>query len=81
MAHEDYTTMTVKGMTCGGCEKSVVATASSVAGVTSVTADRHQNEARISWDASLAPAAKAQALVDVCAAIEAAGFDCSPLKA
>lgn len=66
----------ITGMTCGGCEKSVVNTITSVDGVDRAHADRHQNMAVVTWAAGLSPEARNQALQSICAKVEAAGFEC-----
>ncbi|WP_224450005.1 heavy-metal-associated domain-containing protein [Haloprofundus salilacus] len=45
------TTLTVEGMSCDGCEQSVVAALESVGGVKSATADHESNTANVEGDA------------------------------
>jgi copper chaperone len=72
------TKFTVEGMTCGGCEKSVVNATSAVPGVAQVSADRQQNRVVVTWQNELPKAQERQAIETVCQVIEAAGFDCRP---
>jgi len=61
-------TITVTGMSCGGCEANVVEALEGVPGVESATADRERDSATVEGDADTA------ALVD---AVEDAGYDAS----
>ena len=61
-------TITVEGMSCGGCESTVEDALEGVAGVESATADRERDAADVEGDAD------ADALV---AAVEDAGYDAS----
>lgn len=70
--------LTVEGMTCGGCEKSVIHAASALPGVAQVSADRHQNRVVVTFEDDLPETEQHQAIQIVCQAIEAAGFDCRP---
>ncbi|WP_277555326.1 heavy-metal-associated domain-containing protein [Halobaculum limi] len=45
------TTMTVSGMTCGGCEDNVVTALKAIEGVSSVTADHEDNVVTVDGDA------------------------------
>lgn len=45
------TTLRISGMTCGGCEESVVTALRGVEGVTDATADHEANEATVEGDA------------------------------
>ncbi|WP_435124871.1 heavy-metal-associated domain-containing protein [Halobaculum sp. D14] len=45
------TTLTISGMTCGGCEDSVETALSEVDGVTSVSADHEADSATVEGDA------------------------------
>lgn len=45
------TTMTVSGMTCGGCEDNVVTALEAIEGVSSVTADHEDNVVTVDGDA------------------------------
>lgn len=69
---------TVEGMTCGGCEKSVIHATSTLPGVAQVVADRHQNRVIVTFQQTLAETEHHQAIQTICQAIEAAGFDCRP---
>lgn len=60
--------ITVEGMSCGGCESNVEEALSGVAGVTEATADRETDSASVEGDA---------AVTDLVAAVEAAGYDAS----
>ncbi len=61
-------TITVEGMSCGGCESTVEDALEGVDGVTDATADREENAATVEGDAA------SDALV---AAVEDAGYDAS----
>jgi copper chaperone CopZ len=61
-------TLTVTGMSCGGCEQSVEDALEGVPGVDSATADRETESATVEGDAD------ADALVS---AVEDAGFEAS----
>ncbi|MCC7124815.1 MAG: heavy-metal-associated domain-containing protein [Acidobacteria bacterium] len=63
---------TVKGMTCGNCERHVREAAEKVAGVTSVTVDRPGEKATVSFDESVTNAGA------IAAAITDAGYDTTP---
>lgn len=62
------TTLTVEGMSCGGCEQTVVDALESVSGVESAEADRENDSATVEGDADTA------ALVS---AVSDAGYDAS----
>ena len=62
------TTLTVEGMSCGGCEQTVVEALESVSGVTHAEADRETNSATVEGDAD--SETLVQAVVD-------AGYDAS----
>lgn len=68
----------VTGMTCGGCEQSVMRTMSTIAEVASVSVDRSQNKAVVTWKESIDADSQAKASRSICEAVEAAGFDCAP---
>lgn len=68
----------VQGMTCGGCEQSVSRTISTIAEVASVSVDRTQEKAVVTWKDGISPDGQARASKSVCAAVGAAGFDCAP---
>lgn len=71
------TRLTVEGMTCGGCEQSVRAAIMQTQGIAHVTIDRLNNQVRIVFSPSLTdPLAHANALQEIVAHVEAAGFDC-----
>lgn len=70
------TVITVLGMTCGGCEKAVSAAALGVTGVSAALADRTENTLAITWQESLSPQDQSEALINLRAAIEGAGFEC-----
>ncbi|MCG1003519.1 MULTISPECIES: heavy-metal-associated domain-containing protein [Halobacterium] len=61
-------TITVEGMSCGGCESTVEDALEGVAGVESASADRERDAATVEGDAD------ADALVG---AVEDAGYDAS----
>ncbi|MGB9965304.1 heavy-metal-associated domain-containing protein [Halobacterium hubeiense] len=61
-------TITVEGMSCGGCESTVEDALEDVAGVDSASADRERDAAAVEGDAD------PDALV---AAVEDAGYDAS----
>ena len=67
----------VTGMTCGGCEQSVTRTISTVSEVASVSVDRSQNKAVVTWKDNIGPDSQAKASRSICEAVEAAGFDCA----
>ena len=62
-------TITVRGMTCESCERTVEDAVEAVAGVTSVAADRTTETATVEGDPELA------ALLD---AVEEAGYEALP---
>ncbi len=66
----------VEGMTCGGCEKSVVNATSTLPGVAQVLADRQQNRVVVTWKEGVTAPEQQHYSQAVCQAIEAAGFDC-----
>ncbi|MBU3724774.1 MAG: heavy-metal-associated domain-containing protein [Burkholderiaceae bacterium] len=68
----------VQGMTCGGCEQSVIRTISALAEVASVRVDRGQEKAVVTWKDSITSDGQARASKSVCEAVEAAGFECAP---
>lgn len=68
----------IQGMTCGGCEQSVSRTISAFAEVADVHVDRGQNKAVVTWKDAVSPDGQAKASQSVCAAVEAAGFECAP---
>ncbi|MFC7175617.1 heavy-metal-associated domain-containing protein [Halosegnis marinus] len=61
-------TITVEGMSCGGCESAVEEALSDVAGVTGATADRETDTASVEGEADAA---------SLVAAVEEAGYDAS----
>jgi len=61
-------TITVEGMSCGGCESTVEDALEGVAGVESASADREADAATVEGDA---------ADDDLVAAVEDAGYDAS----
>ena len=67
----------IEGMTCGGCEQSVLRTISAIPEVAAVQVNRAQQQALVSWKEGLTPQAQGQACQSICAAVEAAGFDCA----
>lgn len=67
----------VEGMTCGGCEKSVTRTISTISEVATVQVDRSRNQAVVTWKDDVAEAAQKNAGQAICQAVEAAGFDCA----
>lgn len=48
----DQLTLTVTGMTCGGCENAVKRAVSSLDGVSEVTASHRENRVTLVYDAS-----------------------------
>lgn len=70
------TVITVLGMTCGGCEKAVSAAALGVTGVSAALADRAQNTLTVVWQENLDASDQSEALINLRAAIEEAGFEC-----
>jgi copper chaperone len=62
-------TIGIKGMTCGGCVKSVTNVLQQIKGVSSVDVSLEQNRANITFDPLLAQPAQFKS------AIEDAGFD------
>ena len=62
-------TLNIKGMTCGGCVKSVTSVLEKIAGVSSVEVSLEQNRATIAYNPEQAKPAQFKA------AIEDAGFD------
>ena len=61
--------LNIKGMTCGGCVKSVTSVVQKIAGVSSVEVSLEQNRATINYDPVQAKPAQFKS------AIEDAGFD------
>ena len=62
-------TLNIKGMTCGGCVKSVSSVLQKIAGVSGVEVSLEQNRATISYDPAQAKPAQFKS------AIEDAGYD------
>lgn len=62
-------TLNIKGMTCGGCVKSVTSVLKNIAGVSGVEVSLEQNRATISYDPAEAKPAQFKS------AIEDAGYD------
>ena len=62
-------TLNIKGMTCGGCVKSVTSVLQKISGVSKVEVSLEQNQANITYDPAQAKLAQFKA------AIEDAGFD------
>jgi copper chaperone len=58
-------TITVEGMSCGGCEQTVEEALMGVSGVENATADRESNTVTVEGDA---------AIEDLVAAVEDAGY-------
>jgi copper chaperone len=50
---EDQLTLTVTGMTCGGCEKAVTRALSSLPGVANVSASHQDNRVTLTYDPAL----------------------------
>lgn len=67
----ETTTINIEGMTCGGCTASVSRVLSGTAGVTGVAVQLSPGQAAVTFD----PARVTRA--DLCAAIDAAGFEAS----
>ena len=61
-------TLTVNGMTCGGCENAVKRVVSSLPGVSDVTASHRDNRVTVAYDPGKADRAA------IAAAIEKAGY-------
>lgn len=62
-------TLNIKGMTCGGCVKSVTTVLQQLPGVSAVNVSLEQNQAAITYDPAKAKPEQFKA------AIEDAGFD------
>lgn len=62
------TTITVEGMSCGGCERAVENALGDVAGVSNANADHEADSATVEGDADVD---------DLVAAVERAGYDAS----
>ena len=62
-------TLNIKGMTCGGCVKSVTSVLKNITGVSGVEVSLEQNRATISYDPAQAKPAQFKS------AIEDAGYD------
>jgi copper chaperone len=62
-------TLNIKGMSCGGCVKSVTGVLQNISGVSKVEVSLEQNQASITYDPAQAKLAQFKA------AIEDAGFD------
>lgn len=65
-------TLTVTGMTCGGCENAVKRVVSSLAGVTRVTASHRDNTVTLEYDSART------SRTAVAAAIRTAGYGVGP---
>jgi copper chaperone len=76
--NQNQTTFRVDGMTCGGCEKSVSRTILTISEVADVQVDRMRQQAVVTWKPEVGSEAIQSASHNVCAAVEAAGFDCQP---
>ena len=66
-------TIKIKGMSCGGCVKSITSVLQAITGVSNVDVSLEENRATISYDPAMAKAKPA--LTQFNAAIEDAGFD------
>lgn len=75
---ELQTVFHIDGMTCGGCEKSVARAIGNLSRVRDVQIDRSQHLATVAWRAPLTDIDVIDAQQQVCAAVEAAGFECRP---
>lgn len=62
------TTLTVQGMTCGGCAKSVERAINELAGISSVAVDWQAGQVVVSHDETVSQA-------DIIGVIDDAGFD------
>ena len=62
-------TLNIKGMSCGGCVKSVTGVLQNISGVSKVEVSLEQNQASITYDPTQAKLAQFKT------AIEDAGFD------
>lgn len=69
----------VLGMTCGGCEKSVVRCIEAIPHVGSVAIDRAANKAAVMWTDGATAGDQQTASLQICQAVEDAGFDCRPI--
>ena len=49
---EDQLTLTVTGMTCGGCEKAVTRALSGLSGVSNVSASHRESRVTLTYDPS-----------------------------
>ncbi|MBU3720350.1 MAG: heavy-metal-associated domain-containing protein [Burkholderiaceae bacterium] len=67
----------ITGMTCGGCEQSVMRIISGIAGVDSVQVDRPHNRATVRWREDMTPEQERIARSLICDAVNASGFDCT----
>ncbi|AHF99925.1 heavy metal transporter [Halostagnicola larsenii XH-48] len=67
----EQTTLEVTGMSCNGCEQTVVEALEGLEGVSEATADHESNEVRVEHDPALADAAA------IGGAIEGAGYTVS----
>jgi copper chaperone CopZ len=68
----DEMTLTVTGMTCGGCEKAVTWAVSSLDGVSNVTASHRENRVTFTYDPTKVDRAA------VTKQIENAGYEVQP---
>lgn len=62
-------TITVRGMSCDGCEQTVEDALNDVSGVESAVADRESDTATVEGDADVG---------DLVAAVDAAGYEAAP---
>jgi len=69
----------IDGMTCGGCEKSVLRCIEGVAHVAAVQVDRHQHKATVTWCDAATQEDRQSSVTMICAEVAAAGFECRPL--
>ena len=68
----------IDGMTCGGCEKSVARAIGNLSQVRDVQIDRGRHQATVAWTQPLTELDAINAQQQVCASVEAAGFECRP---
>ena len=65
----EQTTLEVRGMSCGGCEETVVDALETLEGVVAVTADHEADEVRVEHEAGTVD------VTALAAAVDGAGYD------
>jgi copper chaperone CopZ len=68
--------LTVEGMTCGGCEKSVSRAIEALRIVDVTEVDRQRNHVAVRWKTPADRDGVDAGIRTICEAVEAAGFDC-----